>query len=143
MTHQGAQFLPAFQVPHLERVIFRTRYSPSSVRGHGYGQHPMGMTLQGTQHLEGFQVPQPKRCIGIVERDSPSAIRGHGYRFDLVFVPLKGAELLERLQVPHLECGVRRVSPVSRSHTLSVVSVEPETARLPSRVMATAQTPPA
>jgi hypothetical protein len=86
---------------------------------------PPGVAGEGAELLPALQVPDLQGAIPGAG-DRPAAVRGQGHRPDRAGVAGEGAELL----------------PLSRSQTFRVLSSEPETARRPSGVRATARTRP-
>ena len=112
------------QIPKPERAVVGGRQGMTAIRSHRDGGHVIVVPGKGTNKLAGRQVPQPERAV-VRGREGMAAVRGDRHR---------GPTLSS--------CPVneRRGTPVFRSHSLRVVSSEPESTLSPSGVAANAVT---
>ncbi len=127
MALQGREQGALLQVPDLERVVVRGRDRAPPVRRHRHRSDLVAMALQGRQQRALLQVPDLERPVDRA-RDRAPPVRRHRHRSDPMSpVALPGcAAAAPLLQVP--------------APSASAVRREPETARRPSGVTATALT---
>ncbi len=106
-----------------KRVVSRAGEGAAAVGQHRHRADRSGVPFEGAQGLAGFEIPQPQGAVGGAG-EGAAAVGQHRHRVTQSVCPSR----------------VRRVSPVSRSHNRSVLSLEPERARRPSASTATALT---
>ena len=167
MTFQNAWRPVAVQIPHSNRVVIRTGDDLAAVIGLRYSPDLTVMAFQDTRRPVAVQIPHPH---GFIPRagDDPAAIprQRHGQVTRSLW-PCRARERPIAVQIPHPHGLVKRnrrrpggrprTAPqplqqslwpsrtrggtsLSRSHTLMVLSPEPETTRRPSADSATAIT---
>ena len=162
---EGAQGLAGREIPQPQRVVIGAGEGAAAVGQHRHRADRSGVPFEGAQGLAGRQIPQPQRVV-IGAGEGAAAVGQHRHRVDRSGVPFEGAQGLAGRQIPQPQrvvigagegaaavgqhrhrvtqavcpSKVRRVSPVARSHSRSVLSEEPERARLPSASTATALT---
>ena len=124
MAFKRAQCLAGFQVPEPQRSVIRACHSPAPIGRYRHGPEA-GMALERADRLAALQVPNPQRSV-IRARDRAATVGRYRHSID------PAGMAFER----------RIVWPLSRSQSRSVWSSEPETARRPSGVTATALTRP-
>jgi hypothetical protein len=71
---QRAQFLPAFQIPDLQRSVPRSGDGPPPIRGHRHASDISRVAGQRAQFLAAFQIPD-------LQRGTPKKELAHYYRF--------------------------------------------------------------
>ena len=150
MPFQRRHALAGRHVPHLERVVARPRHDAPPVRKHSnlQGRHITERTQRGRsvphsggafqrRHaLTGRHVPNLE--IASTTRNDAPPVRRDGDARDL-----RRSQIITKVQrTPQrtqLECpfSVATHLPVATSHTLSVLSSDPDTTRRPSGEIAT------
>ena len=124
VADQGAQLAAAFQVPHFQHPVSREasgdRSPPVPTHRHATARGTV-VRVRVREFAPAFQVPHLQRLV-IRGGDRPPPVPTHRHAIDSIRVALQGAQLAPSFPA---------------SHTFSVVSVEAETARLPSALTAT------